>query len=116
MAEAYWVADEILSFHLEIAEVTSQKERYAFIEFVHVMEPIDKVDTALKYHCLRWTTENKINHTLNVNHTSSTNVDIGGCYGLVRFAFMSCVHHIFAPILLAAILPAEVINHLATVR
>lgn len=58
------------------------------------MEPIDQVDFALSFYCLRWAAGDETDHTLTFNPSSSAIVDVGEWNSLVPFASVRSVHHI----------------------
>ena len=83
--DTVWVAKVLSLFRVRGCTEKSEKQ-LAFVQYMCVSKPLNGVDQALGCVCLRWDTEDGVDHTL---HTSSVlrhdHIHAGAWFGLVPF-------------------------------
>jgi len=83
--DAFWVGHVLLLFHLDGIPHHPAKQ-YAFVQFMEVTECSTTVDEVLGCVCLRWATEDNIDHTLDPSaHIRAGHIETAEWYGLVPF-------------------------------
>jgi len=83
--EEYWFAEIKTLFKVRNKLKNIDKE-YAYVRFIITTTPLHEIDKKLGCVCLRWETEDGIDHTLEKNCTMENEViSSGENYGLVQF-------------------------------
>ena len=83
--DTLWVGHVLLLFHLKGITNHPAKE-YAFVQFMEVTSCLTKVDEVLGCVCLRWATDDNIDHTLDPStHIRAGHIETAEWYGLVPF-------------------------------
>ena len=85
-----WVARILALFHIS---TYGWKHECAFVQYMQSTQPIDAVDRELKCLCLRWATEDEIDHTLSDVPDDGQPVEVGKWFGIEHVdSIMGSVH------------------------
>ena len=90
--DEFWFAQVISLFHISVPQRNYSKQ-VSFLRYFHVTEPSDQIDRILGCICLRWETEDGVDHTKRQNRLQSS-ISVGEQYGLVSFQSLCGVVHI----------------------
>jgi hypothetical protein len=85
--DVFWIGQVLLLFHLDDTSITTEpKKQFAFVQFMEVTKCLTTVDEALGCVCLRWATEDNIDHTVDPStHIRAGQIETAEWYGLVPF-------------------------------
>ena len=89
--ESLWVAKVLLLFRLSDDKV-SVSEEYAYVQFMEVTKSLSAIDDALGCVCLRWSTDDETDHTLDQDRVlQESQIEVGEWFGLVPFSAITGV-------------------------
>jgi len=88
----FWFAKVLSLFHVSVP-LQGFSKQMALVKYYQVTKPMDAIDRALKCVCLRWETEDDIDHTLEPVPNSDT-IEVGERFGLVSFQSICGVAHV----------------------
>jgi len=74
-----WIAKVVALFHMSCH---GRKQELAFVQFMQCTPPLDHVDDILQCVCLRWATEDGVDHTVTPVPTRGRPVLAGDWYGI----------------------------------
>jgi len=77
--EELWVAKVLCLFHISIG---GRREECAFVQYMQCTPPVDEVDDLLRCVCLRWATDDGIDHTVLPVPSRGRPVVVGEWYGI----------------------------------
>lgn len=75
-------------YHLIVAETLGPNGKLAFVQCFYIASLLDDANKILSIFCLRWATENDVDHIDQFNPTMSDTVEAGERNGFVPFAFV----------------------------
>ncbi len=90
--EEFWFAKVLSLFHLEVPDRNYKKE-LAFVKYYQTSEPQDNIDRELGCICLRWETEDGLDHSKRAGKSSDI-ITAGERYGIASFQSICGVAHI----------------------
>lgn len=92
--EEFWFAQAMLLFTLSVSNTTFTQD-LVFVQYMTVTSPKDGVDQSLRCICLRWETEDGIDHSLDsMRNVQKDSLFAGEWYGLVPFHSICGTCHI----------------------
>ena len=81
-----WVAHVLLLFYLQLPR-DKEPRQYAFVQYMEVTKPLNGVDEALDCVCLRWSTDDEIDRTIDIpNQLNVSHIETAEWYDLLPFS------------------------------